>query len=35
MGERAAMLGDAARGLVNDVFQWQFLVRQRFKGYVN
>jgi hypothetical protein len=30
-----AMLDDVARGLVNDDFQRQFLVRQRFKGYVN
>ena len=29
------MLDDAARGLVNDVFQRQFLLRQRFKGCVN
>jgi hypothetical protein len=35
MDEYAAMLDDAARGLANDVFQRQFLVRQWFKGYVN
>ena len=30
-----AVLDDAARGLVNDAFQRQVLVRQRFKAYVN
>jgi hypothetical protein len=31
----AAVLDDAARGLVNDAFQRQVLVRQCFKAYVN
>ena len=26
---------DAVRGLLNDVFRWQNLVRQRFKAYIN
>ena len=30
-----AVLDDAARGLVNDAFQRQVLVRQCFKAYVN
>ena len=33
--ESILVLGDAARGLANDVFQQQVLVRQQFKGYVN
>ena len=30
-----AVLDDAARGLVNDAFQRNVLVRQRFRSYVN
>ena len=30
-----AVLDDAAKGLVNDTFQRQVLVRQRFKAYLN
>ena len=34
-GMIAAVLDDASRGLVNDAFQRQVLVRQCFKAYVN